>query len=66
MGVVSVRYAALPEPFAVWHSGSRGAKSYNESVSSGAATFLTQFDVGKRPAANESGVEALIFFQPMI
>lgn len=26
VGVVSVRYAALPEPFAVWHSGSRGGK----------------------------------------
>lgn len=57
---------ALPDPLVVRHSGSWGAKSYNESVNSGAAVFFTQFDVGKRPAAKESGVKVLIFFQPVI
>ena len=65
-GVVSAGRAALPEPFAVRCGGSWGAKSYNESVSSGAAALLIQFDVGKRPAAKESGVKVLIFFQPVI
>lgn len=65
-GVVSAGRAALPDPLVVRHSGSWGAKSYNESVNSGAAVFFTQFDVGKRPAAKESGVKVLIFFQPVI
>lgn len=64
--MVSAKCAALPEPVAVRHSGAGGAKSYNESVNSGAAVFFTQFDVGKRPAAKESGVKVLIFFQPVI